>query len=144
MAPIFRSFGRKLSFNGPAHTLKVHEDNAMVRATLEQPGDGKVLVVDGGGSVRCALVGDRLAQLAIDNDWAGIIVSGAIRDSADIEDMPVGIRALATHPVKSIKRGHGLEGGVVQVAGVAVSPGAHIYADADGILVSAQPLTLPV
>ncbi len=142
MAPVFRHFGRKLSFSGPAHTLKVHEDNAMVRAALEEPGEGRVLVVDGGGSVRCALVGDRLAQLAIDNGWAGIIVSGAIRDSADIDGMEVGIRALATHPLRSIKRGQGVQGEVVNVAGVDVRPGAHIYADSDGILVTATALTL--
>lgn len=138
--PVFRSFGRKLAFAGPAFTIQALEDNSKVRAALEQPGEGKVLVVDGGGSVRCALVGDRLAALGVDNGWAGIVVFGAIRDAAVIDGMEIGVRALATNPRKSVKRGHGVEGETLRLAGVTVAPGDWVYADEDGILVAPRRL----
>ncbi|MCB9649925.1 MAG: ribonuclease E activity regulator RraA [Deltaproteobacteria bacterium] len=134
--PVFRAFGRKVAFCGPAHTLRVFEDNSLVRAALETPGGGRVLVVDGGGSLRCALVGDRLAALAVENDWAGIVVHGAIRDSADIDGMALGVRALAANPRKSVKRGDGEAGLTVTFAGVRIAEGAWVYVDADGVLVS--------
>lgn len=136
MEPGFRSFGRKRTFSGPAQTVVALEDNSMVREQLEGPGGGRVLVVDGGGSLRCALVGDRLAQLAIDNDWAGLVVFGAIRDSADIDGMQIGVRALGTNPKKSVKRGAGAAEQAVTVAGVRVRPGDWVYADEDGVLVA--------
>lgn len=134
--PIFRAFGRISAFFGPIHTIKTFEDNSLVRAALERPGEGKVLVVDGAGSRRCALVGDKLAQLAIDNNWAGIVVFGCIRDAATIDAMEVGIRALATHPMKSLKNNYGQENVPVSFAGVTLRPGHYAYVDADGIVVA--------
>lgn len=138
--PVFRHFGRREAFAGPIATVKVFEDNTLVRANLETAGGGYVLVVDGGGSLRCALVGDLLAQLAIDNEWAGIIVHGCIRDSREIDAMDIGIRALATNPAKSDKRGEGRENLAVRFAGATFTPGHYVYADADGIVVSDRDL----
>jgi regulator of ribonuclease activity A len=140
LPPVFQHFGKRLKFSGPATTLKVHEDNALVRATLEAPGNGHVLVVDGGGSLRRALVGGQLGLLAQDNGWAGIVVYGCIRDSEEIAACDVGVRALALHPQKSSKKGEGERNCKVDIAGVPVRPGDWIYADADGILVSQERL----
>jgi regulator of ribonuclease activity A len=134
--PIFRNFGRRDAFSGPIATVKVFEDNTLVRANLETAGSGHVLVVDGGGSTRCALVGDLLAQLAIDNEWAGIIVNGCIRDSKEIDAMDVGVKAIATNPAKSEKRGEGRENIPVRFAGVTFTPGHFVYVDTDGVVVS--------
>ncbi|MBP0597041.1 ribonuclease E activity regulator RraA [Herbaspirillum sp. LeCh32-8] len=136
LPPIFASFGRKPAFAGPARTLKVFEDNVLVRAALETPGDGHVLVVDGGGSLRCALVGGNLGQLAEKNGWAGILVNGCVRDALELNACEVGIRALATHPQRSFRKGAGDRDLRVTIAGVAVHPGDWIYADVDGVLVS--------
>lgn len=138
--PIFRLYGGLDSFAGPAMTLKVFEDNSLVRQALEGPGEGRVLVVDGGGSLRCALVGDVLGQLAIDNHWAGLVVYGCIRDAAELAGMAIGIRAIQTHPRKSHKRGIGDSGMTVRFAGVTVRSGDWIYVDEDGIVISAQPV----
>jgi len=138
LTPIFKSFGQKSSFAGKVVTLKLFEDNSLVREQLSKDGTGKVLVVDGGGSLRCALVGDRLAQKAMDNHWEGIIVYGCIRDSMIINQMNVGIRAVNTCPVRSIKRGEGQEGLVVRFAESVIKPGNYIYADADGVVVSEE------
>ncbi|HEY0178142.1 MAG TPA: ribonuclease E activity regulator RraA [Dokdonella sp.] len=136
-APVFRDYGGRVAFFGPIATLKVFEDNALVAATLEQRGDARVLVVDGGGSLRCALVGGRLGRLAADNGWAGLVVYGCVRDSAELASVPIGIKALATHPRRSVK---GLHGGQAQCAlefaGVRFEPGALLHADADGIVVA--------
>ncbi|EOA05502.1 ribonuclease activity regulator protein RraA [Herbaspirillum frisingense GSF30] len=140
LPPIFASFGRRQAFSGPARTLKVFEDNVLVRATLETPGNGQVLVVDGGGSLRCALVGGNLAQLAQDNGWAGILVNGCVRDAAELNACDVGIRALASHPQRSFRKGAGDADIKVGIAGVAVYPGDWIYADVDGVLVARTPL----
>jgi regulator of ribonuclease activity A len=140
LPPIFRMFGKAIRFAGPARTLKVFEDNALVRATLETPGDGSVLVVDGGGSLRCALVGGNLGQLAEKNGWAGIIVYGCVRDTAELAACEVGVRALNTHPRRSFRKGVGDKDLPVDIAGVSVRPGDWIYADEDGVLVSEQPL----
>lgn len=136
LTPLFQHYGQKECFAGEIVTLKLHEDNTLVREVLGENGKGKVLVVDGGGSLRCALVGDNLAKLAIDNGWEGIVVYGCIRDSKEINTMPVGIKALNTCPVKSIKRGVGLKNETVHFAGTTLKPGNYIYADSDGILVS--------
>ena len=138
--PIFRQYGGQAQFHGLIATVKLFEDNVLVRQLLESTGNGRVLVVDGGGSLRCALVGDMLAQLAIDNGWAGFIIYGCIRDTAVIADMPIGIRALNAHPRKSVKRGEGVMDIPVHFAGVNFQPGHHLYADADGILVASTPL----
>lgn len=139
--PIFRDFGGRKSFHGPIATLKVFEDNALVRAALEEKGEGRVLVVDGGGSTRCALVGGNLGQLAVKNGWAGIVVYGCIRDSEEIAGQQVGVKALGVHPRKSEKgRNEAHRDKVVTFAGVTFRPGAYLYADADGIVVSDQSL----
>jgi len=140
LPPVFRHFGKRTQFAGPAATLKVHEDNALVRSTLETQGEGRVLVVDGGGSVRRALVGGQLGLLAQNNGWAGVIVDGCVRDSAELAQCDVGIMALATHPQRSAREGVGKRDVNVQVAGVAVRPGDWIYADADGVLVAGEKL----
>jgi regulator of ribonuclease activity A len=134
--PIFQRWGKKSSFMGQAHTLKVFEDNSLVRSALEQEGQGKVLVVDGGGSTRCALVGGNLARLAEKNNWAGIVVYGCVRDTLELNACNVGIQALATHPMKSHKRGSGLENIDVALALTTVRPGDWVYADEDGVLIS--------
>lgn len=136
LPPVFKSFGKRPQFAGPAHTLKVFEDNVLVRAALETPGKGQVLVVDGGGSLRCALVGGNLAMLAEKNGWAGIVVYGCIRDSDEINACNVGVRALATHPQRSVRKGVGENNIRVAIAGIAVNPGDWVYADADGVLVA--------
>lgn len=140
LEPMFRHFGMRRAFSGPVQTVKVFEDNSLVRAELEKPGDGRVLVVDGGGSLRCALVGDQLARLAIDNGWAGIVVYGCIRDSAAIDQMDIGIKALNTSPAKSAKNGEGQRDIALHFAQVTVPPGAYLYADEDGVVVSDQQL----
>ena len=140
LPPVFKAFGQNLRFSGPAATLKAFEDNALVRTALEQPGNGRVLVIDGGGSLRCALVGGNLGVLGVKNGWAGIVVYGCIRDSAEINASAIGVRALATHPQKSIKKGVGDVDLRVMIAGVAVNPGDWIYADEDGVLVAAGKL----
>lgn len=139
-APMFRSFGGKTNFGGQIATLKVFEDNSLVRSTLESPGNGRVLVVDGGGSMRCALVGDQLALLGVKNGWAGIIVYGCIRDSKAIGAMDLGVFALGTHPLKSIKKGVGDTGIAVTFGGVSFAPGDFVYADEDGVIVSEHAL----
>lgn len=141
--PLFQAYGGRPAFRGPAVTLAVFEDNSLVREALEGPGDGQVLVVDGAGSVRCALVGDMLAQIAIDNGWAGIVVHGAVRDSRVISQMPLGLRALATCPRKSVKRGQGRRDTEVTFAGVSIRSGDWIYVDEDGLLVAPRELSLP-
>lgn len=136
LPPVFRSLGKRAAFAGQAATLKVFEDNVLVRTALETPGNGRVLVVDGGGSLRCALVGGNLGVLAEKNGWAGIVVHGCVRDSAELNACDVGIRALALHPQRSVRKGAGDKELQVVIAGVAVRPGDWIYADADGVLVA--------
>ena len=104
--PVFADFGGRLAFHGPVATLKVFEDNVEVRAMLEEPGEGRVLVVDGGGSDRCALVGGNLGVLGVKNGWAGIVVFGCVRDSSELEQCDLGIKALGLHPRKSEKGLH--------------------------------------
>jgi regulator of ribonuclease activity A len=106
-APIFRSYGGKIAFCGPISTVQVHEDNVLVRAALAEPGAGRVLVVDGGGSLRCALVGDQLAALGLGNGWAGVVINGCIRDVAALRELAFGVQALAATPLRSAKHGTG-------------------------------------
>ena len=135
-ASLFNDYGGNLKFCGPASTVKVFEDNSLVRAALEEPGEGRVLVVDGGASLKCALLGDMLAELGKDNDWAGVIVYGCIRDSAVIANIGIGVKALNTNPRKSVKKGIGERDVSVSFADVTISPGDYIYADEDGFVVS--------
>lgn len=140
VAPIFRSYGGRPSFSGRITTLKLFEDNSLVRELLAEDGAGRVLVVDGGGSMRCALVGDQLAILAHKNRWEGIVVYGCIRDSDDIKAIDLGVRALNTHPMKSVKKGVGERDLTVSFGGVRFKPGEWIYVDHDGVVVSAEAL----
>lgn len=140
LEPRFSNFGGISRFSGRAVTLKVFEDNSLVRAALEEPGEGRVLVVDGGSSYRCALLGDQLAQLAVANGWSGIVIDGCIRDSADIAELALGVQAIGTHPLKSVKRNAGQREIAIQMGGVQVRPGDWIYADDDGVIVSSKPL----
>ena len=129
------TMGGAQAFGGPIATVQVLEDNVLVRQALEEPGQGRVLVIDGGGSLRCALLGDMLATLARDNGWAGVIVNGCVRDS-----QAIGVMALATHPRKSEKLSQGARDVPVTFAGVTFGPGERVYADRDGIVVAARPL----
>ena len=140
LLPGFVDYGGRRRFCGPVATLKVHEDNSLVREALEQDGQGRILVVDGGASMRCALLGDNLAQLGRDNGWTGIVISGCIRDAAVIAGIDIGVKALATNPAKSEKHGAGQRDVPVSFAGVTIEPGMHLYADEDGILISAHSL----
>ena len=140
VAPMFQRYGGRSSFCGEIVTLKIFEDNSLVREAFGENGKGKVLVIDGGGSLRCALVGDQLAILAAKNGWEGVVVYGCIRDSADINGIDIGVRALNTHPQKSIKKGVGDRNIAVTFGGVTFTPGEWLYADEDGVLVSAKPL----
>jgi regulator of ribonuclease activity A len=135
-SPIFKTFGGKHSFYGEIVTLKIFEDNSFVRNMLEINGKGKVLIVDGSASLRCALVGDKLAELAITNNWEGIIVNGCIRDSFLINQMDIAIKALNTSPVKSIKRNIGEIDIPVNFSGVSFIPKQFVYSDSDGVLIS--------
>lgn len=138
--PMFADYGGYLTFSGPISTVKVHEDNSLVRKALEEQGEGRVLVVDGGESLRCALVGDMLAELGRDNGWAGIVVSGCIRDSAVIATIDIGVKAIGTNPRKSVKMNTGQRDIPVSFAGVTFTPGEYLYADEDGILLSKEAL----
>ena len=133
--------GGRAAFAGPAVTLKLHEDNSLVAEAVKQPGAGRVLVVDGGGSLRCALFGGNLATAAAANGWAGVVIYGCARDAGEINAADIGVRALALHPRRSLKRGEGQRDVAVSFLGVTVRPGEWIYADADGVLVSARALT---
>ncbi|UOQ92346.1 ribonuclease E activity regulator RraA [Halobacillus shinanisalinarum] len=137
---VFKLFGKVKSFSGPIHTVKVYEDNVLVKKALQSIPEGSILVVDGGGSRKCALLGDNLAHIAVTRQLSGIIVYGCIRDSAQINEMDIGVFAIGTNPLKSNKQGKGQENIPVQFAGVNIEPGFHLYADEDGILISENPL----
>lgn len=140
LPPVFQDYGGVPAFAGLAVTVKCFEDNSLVKAAVDSAGEGRVLVVDGGGSLRRALVGGNLATAAARNGWAGVLVYGAVRDVAELRVAAVGIRALALMPLPTEKRNEGQSGVVVQIAGVRVQPGDWVYADADGIVVSDAPL----
>lgn len=134
--PLFRNFGARKAFGGPIRTVKCFEDNSLVAERVREPGDGAVLVVDGGGSSRCALVGDNLAQAASDNGWAGILVYGFVRDVDELATIDVGIQAMGSNPLRSIKRNQGLRDVVVDFAGVRFVPDQFVYCDNNGVVVS--------
>ena len=148
LPPVFKDFGQQLRFCGPVVTVKCFEDNTLVKAavdsigTLDTPNGkvGKVLVVDGGGSMRRALLGGNLGAAAARNGWAGVVIDGCVRDTAELAGQAVGIRALAAMPLPTEKRNQGQSEVAVQVQGVWVHPGDWLYADQDGIVVSAKPL----
>lgn len=138
--PGFISFGGNSFFSGPISTIKCFEDNSRVREQLSTPGEGRVLVVDAGGSRRCAMLGDLLAAKAVENGWSGVVMYSLIRDSAEIGTMPLGVKALGTHPLKSEKKNQGEIDLRVTFGGVTFTPGEWLYADEDGIVVSKKAL----
>ena len=134
--PIFKDYGAKRIFHGPISTVKAHEDNSLVRTALEEPGEGRILIIDGDESLRCAMLGDMLAKLGMENGWSGIIVFGCIRDADVIATIDIGVKALNTNPRKSLKRGLGDRDIPVSFAGITFNVGEYVYADTDGIIVS--------
>jgi regulator of ribonuclease activity A len=140
LPPNFRDFGGLQTFAGSVETICVADDNVLVREALEEDGGGRVLVVDGGGSLACALLGDQLATLARKHAWAGVIVHGCVRDVATLATIPIGVKAIGAHPRKSGKLGTGTRGAPVEIGGVRVAPGMFVYADADGTVVSDRSL----
>jgi regulator of ribonuclease activity A len=139
----FIDFGGKLAFHGKVSTLLAFEDNSKVREACAEAGDGRVLVIDAGGSMRRAMLGDQIAEAAVKNGWSGVVVFGCIRDSGAIADMDLGVKALGTCPRKTEKLGQGLRNVTVRIGGTDISPGDWLYADEDGVIVSAMPLHGP-
>lgn len=136
----WRPYGGRAWCRGPVVTVRCHEDNSRVRELLRSPGEGRVLVVDGGGSLRCALVGDLLGAAGVENGWAGVIVNGAVRDTPILATLPIAVFALGTHPRKSNQRGDGEVGVPVHFGGVTVTPGDYLYADGDGVVLATREL----
>lgn len=139
LPPVFREFGGRAAFAGRVVTVKCFEDNTSVKALLEGPGEGRVLVVDGAGSLRRALIGGNIGAAAARNGWAGVVVDGCVRDVAELAACDVGIRALAAMPLPTDRRQAGLVDVPVQVQGVWVRPGDWLCADADGIVILPEP-----
>lgn len=141
LAPVFQDFGGVSVFAGPVVTVRCHEDNSMVKQILEkEAGQGRVLLVDGAASVHRALMGGSIAAAAARNGWAGVVVSGAVRDIAELRAAPMGVRALALVPMPTSRAGQGQRDVVINVGGCTVRPGEWLYADADGMVVSDRPL----
>lgn len=141
--PLFTNYGGRSAFGGEILTIKCHEDNSLVKEQVGNPGNGRVMVVDGGGSLRCALLGDMLAAKAVENGWAGIIIYGCIRDVDDIRTMDLGVQALRTIPIKSNRQGRGDLNIPVTFGGVTFRPGEYVYADNNGIIVASEALSMP-
>ncbi len=141
--PIFITFGGKVSFGGEIVTVKCFEDNSIVKEIADTPGHGKVMVVDGGGSMRRALLGDLIAENAVKNGWEGFIIYGCIRDVDAIREMNIGVKAIGVIPLRTEKRGIGDLNVSVSFGGVTFNPGEFVYADNNGIIVSAKPLKMP-
>lgn len=131
----WRDYGRRIRFHGPAQTVRCFNDNTMVRAQLETPGEGRVLVVDGAESITHALLGDRLGALAVDNGWNGLVIAGAVRDTDALSSLDLGVRALSAVPRKSRKEDSGVVGGEIVIGGGRVRPGDLVVVDADGVVV---------
>jgi regulator of ribonuclease activity A len=144
LPPVFRDYGAVPAFSGNVATVKCFEDNSLVKVALDEPGKGRVLVVDGGGSLRRALVGGNVAAAAAKNGWVGVVIDGAVRDVAELAATQIGIRALALVPLPTEKRNQGERDVVVQIQGVWVRPGDRLVADADGIVVIAADRRRPV
>jgi regulator of ribonuclease activity A len=135
LEPVYKSYGAKTSFSGRIVTVKCYEDNSLVETALRTNGKDSILVIDAGGSMNCAMLGDKRATDAINNEWEGILVHGLIRDSATINRMEIGVRALGVCPLKSIKKGVGDSNLIVNFSGVTFNPGEYLYADEDGVIV---------
>lgn len=140
LPPVFRDFGARHRFAGPVVTVQCLDDNSQVKALVEGPGDGRVLVVDGGASLRRALLGGLLGAAAARNGWAGVLIDGCVRDVAELVVCETGIRALASIPLPTERRNQGLRDVVVRIQGVVVRPGEWLYADEDGTVVADRPL----
>ncbi|HKS57042.1 MAG TPA: ribonuclease E activity regulator RraA [Steroidobacteraceae bacterium] len=137
---IFRDFGGRPRFAGQIATIKCFEDNSRVRDLTAEAGNGRVLVIDAGGSLRRAVIGDMLAKQAVDNGWSGVVVYGCIRDAFAIAQLPIGVKALATCPIRTDKRGEGQRDVPVRFAGVNFRQGDWLYADEDGLIVAPRAL----
>ncbi len=140
LPPVFRDFGAVRKFSGQVATVRCFEDNSLVKEAVDSPGEGRVLVVDGGGSLRRALLGGNLGKAASKNGWAGVVIDGCVRDVGELQTQSVGILALASMPLPCVKRNVGERDVPVQVQGVWVRPGDWLYADEDGVVVSDRPL----
>jgi len=140
LEPVYKIYGAKTSFSGRIVTVKCYEDNSLVEEALNGNGKDSVLVIDAGGSMNCAMLGDKRAADAINNEWEGIIVHGLVRDSVAINGMEIGIRALGVYPLKSIKNGVGDSNLIVNFSGVTFTPGEYLYADDDGVIVVKEKL----
>jgi len=138
--PLFEAYGGITAMHGGVSTVRCFEDNSRVKEAVESPGQGRILIVDGGGSRRHALFGGNLGKAAVKNGWAGVIIYGCIRDSAELGGMKLALRALGTMPLRSEKRGDGERDVPVRFAGVTFRPGDYVYADEDGIVVAREPL----
>ncbi len=135
IAPLFTDFGGRTDFAGPALTVKCFEDNSVIKELSQQPGNGRVLVVDGGASTRCALFGDVIAEDLVKNGWAGALIYGCVRDRAALSGMPIGIKAVGVSPRKSVKRNEGQIGVALEIGGQTIHEGDYLYADDDGVLI---------
>ena len=142
--PVFQHFGGKKDFFGPVVTVRCFEDNSKVKELLAQPGEGRVLIVDGGGSLKKSLLGDMLAEQGVINGWAGVVINGAVRDVEMLEKLAIGVMALAPIPLKTEKLGAGDVDLPVSFAGLTVTPGDYLYADRSGLVVASEPLNLTV
>ena len=140
--PIFNNYGGRQRFSGQAVTIKCFEDNSVVKKLVDEAGQGRVIVMDGGGSLRRAILGDMLAENAANNGWSGLVIYGCIRDSDEIAALDIGVKAINTHPMKTDKRGLGDLNVPVTFAGQTVNPGDWVYADNNGILLSSQALSM--
>lgn len=136
----FKSYGKRKKFWGPIRTVRVFEDNVLVKSALQTIPEGSVLVVDGGGSKRCALMGDMLGEIAQNRGLAGVIIYGCVRDVAELAETETGIFAIGSNPLKSVKRGQGENDVVLRFGGIEWKPGEFVYADEDGVVVSAEKL----
>lgn len=139
-APLYRDFGGRIAFAGTAVTVKCFEDNSRIKEALDEPGAGRVLVADCGGSLRCAMLGDMIAERAVAQGWAGVILDGCVRDVLRLAELDLGIKAIAATPRKSNRRGEGQRDIPVQIGGVLVHPGDAVRCDRDGIVVAAPEL----
>ena len=142
LSPMLKNFGGKSCFHGRISTIKCHEDNSLVADAVKEKGNGSVLVVDGGGSLRCALLGDNLAAIAASNSWEGIIIYGCIRDVAALSTISLGVQAICPNPMKSVKRQVGLRDVEVSFGGVSFIPDQYVYADDNGVIVSEDELVI--
>ena len=131
----FGDFGAKVAFSGPVRTIRCFEDNALVKSILATPGDGAVLVIDGGGSIATALMGDMIAESGVSNGWSGVIINGAVRDREALKTMSFGVKALASNPRKSSKTGDGELDVTLEIGGASIRPRAMVFADADGVAI---------